>query len=179
MRLLSRLSSLASVTTLAVVLATPVALAERADDTNRKSKNGKVTADVGGVEVTVEYGRPKVRDRAIFGGLVKYDEVWRTGADEATVISVSGDVVIGGETVPAGRYALFSIPSAEKWTFIVNENADQWGSYEYSSSQDLVRVDAEPMQGSPTEEMTFTIEDGKVMLHWADVVVGFPIEPAS
>lgn len=155
-----------------LLTATFPALAERADDTDRRSKNGKVTGTLDGVEVTVEYGRPKVKERTLWGGLVPYGEVWRTGADEATTITFSGDVTVEGQALAAGIYSLFTIPAEGGWTVIFNTLAEQWGAFKYDSAKDALRVEVQPQESdSHIEEMTFTVADGTVSLHWGNTVV--------
>lgn len=159
-----------------LLTATVPATAERADDTDRKSKNGKVMGTLDGVDVTVEYGRPKVKERTLWGGLVPYEKVWRTGADEATTITFSGDVTVEGQALAAGAYSLFTIPTEDGWTIIFNTVAEQWGAYEYDSSKDALRVEVEAQESdSHVEEMTFTVDDGAVALHWGHAVVPFAV----
>jgi hypothetical protein len=123
----------------------------------RASPHADVTAVLAGKKIAVSYGRPYVKGRAIFGGLVPWGEVWRTGADEATTFTTEADVVIGGLKVPKGEYALFTIPTEKQWTLVVNKTAKQWGAFKYDAAQDLGRV---PMTvagaAKPVEQ--FTIE---------------------
>src|SRR5271166_473358 len=93
-----------------------------------------------GKTVTIQYSRPSMRGRKILGGLVPYDEVWRTGANAATSLKTNVDLNIGGASVPAGSYTLYSLPGANAWKLIINKQTGQWGT-EYSQSQDLARVD--------------------------------------
>jgi len=147
----------------------------------RVSPNASVTQTVGVTAVEVTYGRPATRDREIFGDLVPYGDVWRTGANEATVVDVSTPVTIGGETLAAGRYSLFTIPGENKWTIIFNETADQWGSYNYDESKDVVRTTTTPVSGPEHELFTIAFEDvtdasATLMIQWADTHV--PVEIA-
>ena len=155
------------------------ALAERGDDSQRKSKNGKTAGTIDGVEVTLEFGRPNVKGRDIWGALVPYGQVWRTGADEATTISFSADVAIGGKTLAAGTYALFTIPGEDEWTFIFNKVAQQWGAFGYDQGQDALRVTAKPGSAEHVESMDFVIEGSSVVLRWAELAVGFEVDAAS
>ena len=159
-----------------VMMMTLPALAQRGDDTDRLSKNGKVEGVIDGVEIVLEYGRPKVKDRVIWGDLVPYDKVWRTGANEANTISFSADVKIEGKALPKGEYALFTIPSAEKWIFIFNKVAKQWGSMQYDEAQDSLRVKVKPTSSDHVEEMTFHIHGNQVVLHWEKLSVAFIIK---
>ena len=99
---------------------------------------------VGFTDIEINYSRPSMRGRKIFGGLLPYGEVWRTGANSATKITFSTSVKFGGADVPAGTYALFSIPGQNEWTVILNKVPGQWGAYAYDAKNDLVRVKAAP-----------------------------------
>lgn len=160
---------------LVTVMMTLPALAQRGDDADRLSKNGKVEGVVDGVEIVLEYGRPNVKDRVIWGDLVPYDKVWRTGSDEATTISFSADVKIEGKVLSKGKYALFTIPSAEKWIIIFNKVAEQGGSFGYDESEDALRVEVVPTSGAHVEEMTFAIEGSSIVLTWEKLSVSFDI----
>ena len=153
--------------------------AQRGDDSKRLSKNGKTEATIGGVDVSIEYGRPSVKDRVIWGGLVPYDRVWRTGADEATTISFSDDVRIGDEELAAGQYSLFTIPGESEWTVIFNRVAQQWGAFNYDETQDALRVTVETRPCDFVETFEITIEDSEVILSWAELAVPFTIAPGA
>jgi len=146
--------ALASIAALAF---TATAHAQEKKKEERVSPHADATANLGGKKITISYGRPSVKGRAIFGGLVPWGEVWRTGADEATTFTTEADVVIGGLKVPKGEYALFTIPTEKQWTLVVNKTAKQWGAFKYDAKQDLGRV---PMTvaaaAKPVEQ--FTIE---------------------
>lgn len=148
---------------------------ERGDDTNRLSKNGKITGKIGNTAVVIEYGRPKVGGRTIWGGLVPYDQIWRTGADEATTISFSNDVQIDGHKLPAGIYSLFTIPGLEEWTVIFNKVSDQWGPYQYDKAQDALRINVKPETSDMIEELTFQILATKVVLNWEKLSIAFSV----
>ena len=115
-----------------------------------------VTQDLGISQITLTYARPNVNGRQIFGGLEQYGKVWRTGANGATTLSFSGDVIINGKTLPAGTYGLFTIPDKNEWTVILNKNSAQWGAYEYNSSDDVLRFTVKPEKTAKKIE-TFTI----------------------
>ncbi|MEM9860783.1 MAG: DUF2911 domain-containing protein [Myxococcota bacterium] len=147
---------------------------ERGDDAERASKNGETVATMGGLTVTVRYGRPNVNGRTIFGGLVPFDSVWRTGANEATTITFSAPATFGETAVDAGTYALFSIPGESEWTLILNRDAEQWGASRYDESRDAARVTVTPAAHAATEEMTFA-DDGGLFLRWAETSVPVPV----
>lgn len=152
---------------------------DRDDMLPRTSPNAAVSQTVGVSEVRISYGRPSMRGRTIFGDLVSYGEVWRTGANEATTITFSDDVQIEGEALPAGTYGFFTIPGEDQWTVIFNNEPDQWGAFNYDESQDALRVNVTPAATSrPWEMMTFTVENvtdssATAALSWANTKVPF------
>jgi hypothetical protein len=115
-------------------------------------------ATVGGATVIVDYGAPSKRGRVIFGGLVPWDQVWRTGANAATQLETSADLVVGGTTIPAGKYTLFTLPTPKGVSLIVNRETGQWGT-DYKADRDLVRI---PMRtasvASPVERLKIALE---------------------
>lgn len=145
------------------------------------SPRAEVMQQVGLVEVTVNYSSPGKRDRTVWGELVPYGELWRTGANTATTLETTGELKVGGQTVPAGKYAVFSIPGDKEWTLILNKNPDQGGTGSYDEALDQVRVKVVPDKGAARERLTFlfsdTDEDSTVLeLVWDGVRVGLPIE---
>lgn len=153
---------------------------ERGSEQARVSPNATVTQTIGTTQVLLTYGRPHVNDREIFGGLVPYGEVWRTGANEATFVDFPVDVTIEGEPLPAGEYSIYTIPGPDEWTVIFNENANQWG-LDYDSSADALRVTTTPEEASHREMMTFTFHEvtdtsAELVLRWADIRVPITVE---
>ncbi len=162
----------------------PMDMPARATDEARVSPNALLGQTIGTTNVFISYGRPSVRDRVVFGELVPYGEVWRTGANEATVIHVAGDVTVEGQRLPAGTYGLFTIPGEETWTVIFNGGSEQWGSFNYDESQDVLRVEVAPEAGAKTELMTFGFENvtetsADLVLSWDEVRVPVTIEVGS
>lgn len=104
------------------------------------SSGQTIIQDFGLGKVTVKYSRPNTKGRQVFGKMEQYGAVWRTGANSATVISFTEDVTFAGKPVPAGEYALFTIPEKSEWTVILNKNTKQWGAYEYKEADDFLRV---------------------------------------
>jgi hypothetical protein len=146
----------------------------------RLSQHQVITQTVGLTDVTVDYSRPVAKGRAIFGALVPYDQVWRTGANEATQITFSEDVTINGQPLPKGAYSLHTIPGKESWTLAFNKVAKQFGSFSYDAAQDALRVTAKPQKGPFAELFTITFPDvtsdsAVVALRWADVMVLFNV----
>jgi hypothetical protein len=148
----------------------------RKSDTERGSKNGRTEATFGDVDVVVTYGRPSQKGRTLFGELVPYDAVWRTGADEATVLKVTGPVQFAGKPLDAGVYGLFTIPGEKEWTVVVNRVADQWGSYSYDESQDVLRAPVPVREGEQTEAFTIEAVPTGLSLRWGTTAVDIPVE---
>lgn len=122
-----------------------------------------ITQEFGLGSITLNYSRPNVKGRKIFGvgTLQPYGEVWRTGANQATVIKFSDDVTIEGNKIPAGEYGLFSIPGKDEWTIIINKTAKQWGAYEYKQADDVARFTVKPSVVKDLVE-TFTMQFANV-----------------
>lgn len=113
---------------------------------------------VGLTDITVVYSRPSVKGREIFGGIVPYGVVWRTGANQATTLTFSTPVKLEGHEIPAGTYSLFTIPGRDEWTIIINKNANQWGAFQYTNKEDLLRFQVTPVTLRDTSIETFAIE---------------------
>jgi Protein of unknown function (DUF2911) len=127
---------------------------------NRPSPAASATCDLGGGKtIKTDYSSPRMKGRKIYGDLVPYGKVWRTGANEATTFVPSTDVVVGGKTVPAGNYTIFTVPNADRWTLIINKKTGEWGiPYKYESDE-LARVDMHVSKlPSPMENFTISYE---------------------
>lgn len=129
----------------------------------------------------VLYSRPEKRDREIFGRLVPFGEVWRTGANESTEMTLFTDLMVGGETVEAGTYTLYTIPEENKWTVILNKSIHTWGAYDYHEENDLVRIEVPVRKLQPALEslsMTFepTATGTNLLIGWDDQYVKVPFE---
>jgi hypothetical protein len=148
----------------------------------RLSPNATVEQLVGVTEVEITYSRPGVKGRKIWGELVPYGEVWRTGANENTTISFSTPVKVAGTELPAGTYGVQTIPTEGDWTLIFSKDADQWGAFDYKPENDAMRAAVKPRPASePVERMRFTFEDvtdttAEVVLAWENLEVPFTIE---
>ena len=148
----------------------------------RLSPKASVEQTVGFTIITIDYGRPGVKARTIWGGLVPYNAVWRAGANEATKITFSTDVKIDGKKLKAGSYGFFAIPTAKTWTLIFNKVADQWGAFEYNDAEDALRIVVTPMQNNCWQEwLAYTISKSSenkavVMLEWEKLKVPFNVE---
>jgi hypothetical protein len=148
-----------------------------ADDKPRVSPHETVTADIDGNTVTIVYGRPYTKDpktgapRKIWGELVPFSKVWRTGADEATLLTTKESLDIGGTTVPAGTYSLYTLPEVSGAKLIVNKQTGQWGT-KYDEKQDLARIEMKKETvGTAVDQFTIAIEKnpaggGTLKLSW-------------
>ena len=129
--------------------------------------------------IKISYGRPYKRDREIFGKLVPYDMVWRTGADEATEITFEKPVKIDGKMLKAGTYTLFTIPGSAQWTIIFNGQLKQWGAFEYEKfkGKDVLTMKAEPKRlKKVVDPFTIEIKDDQIELMWDQTSVSIPYE---
>lgn len=172
---------LRSVAAAACFLAAIPAFAQMQLQLPSKSPSSSVSQTVGLTEVTINYSSPGVRGRKVWGALVPYGEVWRAGANEATRITFSKDVMVGTTNVPAGSYSLHMIPSAKEWTLILNKAAKQWGSYEYSKDSDLLRLQVAPKAIPQRERLAyviadFTDEQANIDMEWEKVRVTLPVK---
>ncbi len=131
-----------------------------------------------GKDVSVRYGRPYKKGRAIFGGLEPYGKVYRCGADSATTITFDKDATFGGKSVKAGTYTLFVIPNKTTWTVILNSQLGQWGAYKYeeNKSKDVLHVDV-PVKNlsAPVEQLTIALPASGLTISWDTVEVSVPI----
>ncbi len=145
------------------------------------SPAAKVTQTIGLTEVEVTYSRPSVRERQVFGELEPYGKVWRTGANEASTFSTSTDIEVEGKALPAGTYALFTIPGEEYWTIIFNQVAEQWGAFQHDEKKDALRVQVKARKGSHQEQLLIHFPEvsqssATLSLHWQEVVVPVGIQ---
>jgi hypothetical protein len=140
-------------------------------DSLKGSLKAMAVGKVGDVNIKVKYHSPAVRNRVIWGGLIAYDQVWVTGAHSATTFETGGPILLGGQKVPAGKYALFTIPGKEEWTIILNRNWEQHLADEYSAEEDVIRLLVNPEQVAHQERLRYTIEpkgpdQATLVIHW-------------
>ncbi|MGB2606228.1 MAG: DUF2911 domain-containing protein [Candidatus Sulfotelmatobacter sp.] len=144
--------------TLLAILFTTAAFAQMGG--GKPSPPASATCDLGGGKtIKTNYSSPRMKGRKIYGGLVPFGEVWRTGANEATTFVTSADIVIGGKSVPAGSYTIFTVPNADKWTLIINKKTGEWGiPYKYESDE-LARVNMKVSKlPAPVEDFTIAYD---------------------
>ncbi|MEI5985548.1 DUF2911 domain-containing protein [Sphingobacterium sp. PU5-4] len=141
-----------------------------------------IIQDLGISQVSIIYQRPNIKGRKVFGDLVPYNQIWRTGANNATNITFQDEVKIEGQTLAAGTYAMFTIPTEKEWTIIFNSNAKQWGAYTYDKADDVLRVKVKPIKlKDKVESFTISFDDVndqhmKTSLAWENTKVSFLIE---
>src|SRR5258706_6348368 len=115
---------------------------------------------VGVTDISISYHRPAVNKRKIWGGLVQYESLWRTGANENTTISFSTPVKIEGKDLPAGTYAFYAMPNTSQWTLILSKFTGDWGGYNYDPSEDAIRVNVTPQAVADSQErLAYTFDD--------------------
>ncbi len=156
--------------------------ARSAPEVERSAPREETTLVLAGKRIAVVYGRPALRGRAMFGVLVPWDEIWRTGADEASQLRTEIDLRFGALAVPKGAYGLFTVPGERGWQLVINKVADQWGAFNYDPSQDLGRV---PMLlealSSPLERLSIALTaqgeaQGTLWIGWEKSVASAEFE---
>ncbi|MGB0522869.1 MAG: DUF2911 domain-containing protein [Flammeovirgaceae bacterium] len=149
-------------------------------NTKKYSPEAMATYNKNGVSLKVEYCQPSKKNRKIFGGLVPFNEVWRTGANEATLFRTNQDLVFGDQLLEAGAYSLFTLPTESDWEVIFNGETGQWGT-QYNEAEDVMRVPAATaVSDNMVESFTIRFDDAdgqlKMLLTWDQTVVTLPIE---
>lgn len=149
-------------------------------DTSKKSIKSMAIGIIGKDSVKISYHSPAVRKRVIWGGLVPYDEVWVTGAHDATTVEIAKPFIIGGKEIPAGKFALFTIPGKKEWTVIINQKWQQHLATEYDQKEDVVRIKVKPQKHPLTERLQYFIEgsnnkNGKIAIAWEKIRIEFPV----
>jgi hypothetical protein len=151
-------------------------------DTSKRSIKSAAVGKIGTANITINYHSPGVRKRIIWGGLVPYDEVWVTGAHNATNIEIDKAFIVAGKTIPAGKYAIFSIPGKTQWTIIINKNWDQHLANDYEQKDDVVRIKVKPLkQVKITERLQYFIKNrtggkGTISVAWEKLTVTFEVK---
>lgn len=151
-------------------------------DTIKGSIPSEATGSIGNANLRIKYHAPGVKGRIIWGGLVPYNQVWVTGAHMATTFETDKDLVIGGNALPAGKYALFTIPGKEEWTVIINKNWEQHLADKYSEKEDVLRVKVKPENLKEHQErLKYEIVEkdagnGALRILWDKLGVTVPIE---
>ena len=147
----------------------------------RPSPRAAIMQAIGATEVSITWGRPQVNKREVWGKLVPYNRVWRTGANEATNITFSTDVLIEGQKLAAGTYALSTIPTENEWTITFNKVANQWGAFYYNPEFDALRVKVKPLAAEHEEYLSYSFESlsptsAQIVIRWEKMKVPFKVE---
>lgn len=143
------------------------------------SQKSTVNQTIGLNEISINYSRPNVNGRTIFGDLVPYGEVWRLGANECTQFTCSEDLSIGDATLPAGTYGVFATPQKNQWKIHFNSESEQWGSYNYDPAKTVLSYTAARITASHTETMSISFENlmessATLVIRWSDVMICVP-----
>src|SRR5690349_7224526 len=146
----------------------------------RVSQRGSVTQRIGLTDITINYHRPAVGGREIWGKIVPYGKVWRAGANDNTTITFADDVTVEGKPLAAGTYGLHMIPDKDQWTIIFSKNSTSWGSFSYDEKEDALRVNVKPRAEDAFEDLNYTVDDVKpesavATLRWEKLAVPFQI----
>ncbi len=149
-------------------------------DLPRPSQHAVITQRIGIADVTINYHRPMVNKRKVWGGLVPYGQVWRAGANENTTIKFTDPVTIEGKPLPAGAYGLHMIPGENEWTVIFSRNSTSWGSFTYNQAEDALRVTVKPQAAEFHEALAYDFDDVSpdstvATLRWEKVAVPFKV----
>jgi hypothetical protein len=179
-RRLSTAIRLLTVAAAVAVLALPAAAQQTPPELPQASPNASVMQQVGLTKFTVTYSSPAVKGRKIWGELVPYDELWRSGANLATQLEATRDFTFGGVKVPAGTYALYTIPGKTNWTVILNKNPGAGGTRGYDQKNDVARVTVTPAQSPARERLAFlfantTDDASRLDLEWDTLRVSVPL----
>lgn len=150
-------------------------------DTSKRSIKSAAISKIGQANVTINYHSPGVRKRIIWGGLVPYGEVWVTGAHDATTLEIDREFKVGGKTIPAGKYAFFTIPDKNEWVVIVNKQWKQHLATEYDKKEDVIRIKVKPVkQAKSMERLQYFIKNatgnkGTIAVAWEKLKVEFGV----
>lgn len=154
-----------------------ISLQAQGDKTLRPSPPAEVSVMIDSAKVTINYSSPSIKGREIWGSLVPYNQVWRTGANEATVFETTKDILVNDQKLVAGKYGLFTIPGEKEWTIIFNSVWDQWGAFKYDASKDVLRITTPAGKSNIFHErMLFEIIDHHVILSWENLNVKFDVK---
>ncbi len=179
---MSRKFSLALLLLVGLFTALPYCSAQSAImDLPRDSQHATIMQRVGITDITINYHRPVVKGRKVFGGLEQYGKVWRAGANENTTITFTDPVSVEGKPLPKGTYGLHMIPGEQEFTIIFSKNATSWGSFTYDQAEDALRVTVKPQPSDMHEALTYDFDDPKpnavtVTMRWDKIAVPFKVE---
>ncbi|MEM9324544.1 MAG: DUF2911 domain-containing protein [Bacteroidota bacterium] len=150
------------------------------DKAKRPSPPAADTSLVQTAEVIIDYSSPAVKERELLDGLIPYNKVWRTGANEATTFVTNKDLLVMGERLPKGRYAFFTRATERSWTILFNTEWDQWGAYDYDETKDILRIEINPRRVQEFKErMTLYFENEELVFHWGHLQYSLELQEAS
>ena len=175
-----RYLSLATLVVASLTAALPALAQSALLDLPRGSQHARIMQRVGITDITVNYHRPLVKGRKVWGGIVPYGQVWRAGANENTTIEFTDPVSVEGKPLPKGIYGLHMIPGENEWTVIFSKQADAWGSFSYNQAEDALRVTVKPHPAEMEEALAYEIDDvtpdsAVVSLRWEKIAVPFKV----
>lgn len=178
---IARLTTAASLLA-GIALALPASpAAAQAIELPQQSPKARLEQQVGITQFAVAWSSPGVKGRKIWGGVVPFGEVWRTGANEATTFTSSRDFTFGGTKVPAGTYSLFTIPAEASWTVVLNSNPKTWGAFDYDASKDVARIEVKPVSlPESRERLAFFFSDStengaRLDIEWEKLRIAIPV----
>lgn len=152
-----------------LVVAPLLTIAQNGNRINRPSPPAIASGKIGEAQVTIEYSSPAVKNRKVWGELVPYGKVWRAGANEATTIEFSQNVLIEGRHLAKGKYSIYTIPGENNWTVIFNKATGQWGT-EYDERQDALRVNVKPRKAAKMQErLAYVVAKNGILLRWENL----------
>lgn len=158
-----------SIVLLTLLLLPAETWAQHNNKANRPSPPAIATGKIGQTTVTIDYSSPAVKNRKVWGELVPYGSVWRAGANEATIIEFSRDVVIEGKPLQQGKYSLYTIPGENQWTVIFNKAVGQWGT-EYDQRRDALRVVVKPRKTTKMyERLAYVVAKNGILMRWENL----------
>ncbi len=141
------------------------------------SPRKEMSGHIENLKIKVNYGSPSVKGREIWGELVPFNKVWRTGANEATTFTIDKNIMINKVPLNAGTYSLFTLPTTKGWQMIFNNITDQWGAYEYDETKDALRIPVTPQAvDTPSEMMKFIIDGNQIVLLWEKLKIPMVID---
>jgi hypothetical protein len=165
-----------NLTHLALILFAFITVDALAQDKKPASPKETVEGTIDGTKVSVVYCRPSAKGRKIMGDLVPFGQVWRTGANEATIITFDKPVTVEGKALAAGTYSLFTIPGENEWTVIFNKDTKQWGAYNYKQADDVLRVTVKPLKADFTETFTIATDKEGVSIKWENTSASIKVK---
>lgn len=167
--------------TLVVLLLATTAVMSQGDKANRASPPAQAKGTINGANITIDYSSPAVNNRKIFPDMHAYGEVWRAGANEATIFATDKDIKVEGKTLPAGQYSIYAIPGEKEWTIIFSKQTGQWGTVRGGATsrdpaQDALLVKVKSKRVALTERLVYEVKDQGLVLRWENVEVPVAIK---